>query len=197
MVEYEQEYAGRGLICGVDEAGAGPLAGPVVAAAVIMPAGLIIDGVNDSKKLTERKRESLYEKITEKAVAWNIALIENDVIDEINILQARLEVMRLAVAGLEPAADFALVDGNINPLALVMPSIAIKGGDGLSHSIACASILAKVVRDRIMVKHHETYPQYGFDKHKGYGTKVHFEAIREHGMCLIHRRSFLTKKRAV
>jgi len=187
---FEEKYGERyKMICGVDEAGAGSLAGPVVAAAVIMPVGLIIEGAKDSKKLSEKKRAALAEIILEKAVAWNIALVEHDEIDEINILQARMKAMALAVAGLAPMADFALIDGNRKP-ELAIPAVSIEGGDGKSHSIACASILAKVSRDAIMVRYHEEYPRYGFNRHKGYGTKAHKQAIAEFGLCPIHRKTF-------
>ncbi|MCL2752956.1 MAG: ribonuclease HII [Defluviitaleaceae bacterium] len=188
---FEKKYADLGydFICGVDEAGAGPLAGPVAAAAVIMPAGLVIDGVNDSKKLSEKKRSNLSQIIIEKALSWHIALVQHDEIDEINILQARMKAMQEAIAGLMPKADFALIDGNRKP-ELHIPSVAIEGGDTRSFTIACASILAKVSRDAIMVDYHEKYPQYGFDRHKGYGTKAHKEAISQFGLSPIHRQTF-------
>ena len=191
MLFFEKKYADQyALICGVDEAGAGPLAGPVAAAAVIMPLGLVIEGVRDSKKLTEKKRKMLAQIILEKAIGWNIALVDNEKIDEINILQARMMAMAEAVSGLLPMADFALIDGNRKP-SLAMPAVCIEGGDGVSHSIACASILAKVSRDAIMVGYHEKYPEYGFDRHKGYGTKAHMQALAEFGPCPIHRKTFL------
>ena len=187
LIDFDNQFAFHGIICGVDEAGAGPLAGPVCAAAVIMPRDIIIEGINDSKKLTEKKREELYPRILEACTAYNIAFVGSHEIDKINILQARLKAMRLAVSGLE--ANFALVDGNRCP-ALEIPSELVPKGDSRSYNIACASILAKVARDAAMKLYHEKYPQYGFDRHKGYGTKAHFEAIKKHGLCPIHRRSF-------
>lgn len=191
---YENEAYAKGyeFVCGVDEAGRGPLAGPVCAAAVILPKGMIIEGVNDSKKLSEKKREALFDVICSSAVAYSIAFAEVDEIEEINILRATMNTMKRAVEGLSPKADFAYIDGN------TLPPLDIKGeyivkGDAKSMSVACASILAKVSRDRLMYKYAEQYPQYGFDKHKGYGTKVHTDAIKEFGPCPIHRLSFLTK----
>ncbi|MCL2575575.1 MAG: ribonuclease HII [Defluviitaleaceae bacterium] len=190
---FEEKYGEiYNAICGVDEAGAGPLAGPVVAAAVIMPKGLTIEGVNDSKKLSEKKRVQLSQIIIEKAVAWNIALVQADEIDEINILQARMKAMAKAIAGLNPKADFALIDGNKKP-DLNITAVTIEGGDAKSFTIACASILAKVSRDEIMLNYHEKYPQYGFNRHKGYGTKMHIEAIKQFGASPIHRKTFLKK----
>jgi ribonuclease HII len=179
----------------VDEAGAGPLAGPVAAAAVILPVGLIIDGADDSKKLNEKKRNRLAQDIKAKALAYSIVFIDNNEIDKINILQARLKAMALAVSALEPKADFAYIDGHILPPSLGaadgLPAIAIKGGDAKNHLIACASILAKVARDEAMLDYHKTWPEYGFDRHKGYGTKAHFAALKEYGPCPIHRLTFL------
>ena len=191
MLECENQYANYEHICGVDEAGAGPLAGPVVAAAVIMPKGLIISGAGDSKKLSEKKRLLLDKEIKKLAIAYSVYFVDNNIVDEINILQARLKAMQTAVQKLGTKPDFALVDGHIYHLD--MPGVSIRKGDSLSHSIACASILAKVARDEYMVKQHEIYPQYNFAKHKGYGTKAHFEAIKEHGLCPIHRKSFIRK----
>lgn len=191
---YENEAYDKGYqyVCGVDEAGRGPLAGPVCAAAVILPKGLIIDGVNDSKKLTEKKREALFDVICDSALAYSIAFAEVEEIEEVNILRATMNTMKRAVEGLSIKADFAYIDGN------TMPPLEIKGecivkGDAKSMSVACASILAKVSRDRLMLKYAEEYPQYFFEKHKGYGTKVHVEALKEFGPCPIHRMSFLTK----
>ncbi len=191
---YENEAYGRGYqyVCGVDEAGRGPLAGPVCAAAVILPKGLIIDGVNDSKKLTEIKREALFDVICEKALAYSIVFADVDEIEEVNILRATMNAMKRAVENLDVKADFAYIDGN------TMPPIDIDGecivkGDAKSMSVACASILAKVSRDRLMLKYAEEYPQYGFEKHKGYGTKLHTEALKEFGPSPIHRPSFLKK----
>lgn len=190
--EQEARAAGFYRICGIDEAGRGPLAGPVVAAAVILPADCVIEGLNDSKKLTEKKREALFEIIQTQAVACAVAAVDHRVIDEINILQATFQAMREAVAALSEAADFALIDGNRAP-GLSIPEQCIVGGDACCPSIAAASILAKVTRDRYMKQMAAVYPAYGFEKHKGYGTKVHSEAILAHGPSPIHRMTFLKK----
>jgi len=191
MLFFEDKYSDRySAICGVDEAGAGPLAGPVVAATVIMPVGLTIAGINDSKKLSDKKREELAGQIFEAAIAYQLAFVDNDEIDEINILQARLKAMKIAVEGISPSPDFALVDGNARPV-LEIPLVTIEKGDSKSHSIACASILAKVARDKLMEDYDEKWPVYGFARHKGYGTKGHLEAIATHGLCPIHRRTFV------
>ena len=179
-------------ICGVDEAGRGPLCGPVAAAAVIMPKGSCIEGVNDSKKLTEKKREALYEEIIKEAIAYHVCLIDNCEIDEINILNATLKAMENAINGLSQKADFALIDGNRNK-GITTPNKTVVKGDAKSYSIACASILAKVTRDRLMVEYDKIYPEYGFTKHKGYGTKAHYEAIQQYGITPIHRQTFLKK----
>jgi len=179
-----------GVICGVDEAGRGPLAGGVYAAAVILPEGVVIGGLNDSKKLTEKKREALFDEITAKASAFCIAEAGVDEIEEINILNAALSAMKRAVEGLHTKPDYALIDGNQVPRLGINCEAVVKG-DGTSASIAAASILAKVSRDREMLKLAEIYPQYGFEKHKGYGTKLHYAALREHGTTPIHRMSFL------
>lgn len=179
-------------ICGVDEAGRGPLAGPVYAAAVILPRGLSIDGLNDSKKLTEKRREALYDIITTQAIAYGIGSASEKEIDEINILQATFLAMRRAIAALEVRPDLALIDGN-RDTDFGVPSRTIIKGDSLSANIAAASILAKVTRDRVMKEYAEKYPQYGFEVHKGYGTKRHYEALREYGPCEIHRLTFLRK----
>ncbi len=197
MVEfwkYEHACNGEGyqIICGVDEAGRGPLAGPVCAAAVILPADLEIEGLNDSKKLTEKRREALYDIITEKAVAYGIGFASEQEIDEINILQATFLAMRRAVDQLSVTPDMVLVDGNREP-SLDLPVKTIIKGDSLSANIAAASVLAKVTRDRLMVEQDAIYPQYKFAVHKGYGTKAHYAAIAEYGMCPIHRRTFLKK----
>lgn len=194
MLEFEQLYTSQGFkaICGVDEAGRGPLAGPVFAAAVILPEGLEIEGVTDSKKLSEKKREKLFDVICEKAIAYSIASASVEEIEELNILQADMLAMKRAVEGLSVKADFAMIDGNKTP-QLEIPCVAIVKGDAKSESIAAASILAKVSRDRLMIQMAEKYPQYKFEKHKGYGTKVHREAILEYGPCEIHRMSFLKK----
>ena len=191
---YENKYIsqGKNLVCGVDEAGRGPLAGPVCAAAVIMPEGLIIEGVNDSKKLTAKKREKLFDIIKNEAVSYSVAFASASEIDEINILNATHLAMNRAVEGLEKAPEVVLVDGNSLP-KWYYNSEAIVKGDAVCHSIACASILAKVSRDRLMLFEAEKYPQYSFEKHKGYGTKVHVQALKEYGPCPIHRKTFLKK----
>ena len=193
MLFFEKKYAGLGYghICGVDEAGAGPLAGPVAAAAVILPEGCVIHGIDDSKKLSAKVRERLYHEIIKVAVAYHIAFVDHVEIDRTNILQARLKAMTLAVDGLAPRADFALVDGDRSP-TLSVGCVVIQGGDSRSMSIAAASILAKVARDNVMLEYHKTYPQYGFDRHKGYGTAEHLAAMKQHGLTLIHRRTFLS-----
>ena len=192
MYTFENDLYSKGYtaVCGTDEAGAGPLAGPVYAAAVILDRDSVIDGLNDSKKLSEKKREKLFDEIIAKARAYAIVSVPEAVIDDINILNARMLAMRQAVSELDTAPDFLLVDGNRDPNAEV-ETLCVVGGDGKSASIAAASILAKVSRDRFMLKMAEEYPQYKFEKHKGYGTKVHVEAIRQFGPCPIHRRSFL------
>ena len=191
---YENKYIsqGKNLICGVDEAGRGPLAGPVCAAAVIMPEGLIIEGVNDSKKLTAKKREKLFDIIKNEAICYSVAFASASEIDEINILNATHLAMTRAVEGLEKVPEVVLVDGNSLPKWYYNSEAIIKG-DAVCHSIACASILAKVSRDRLMLLEAEKYPQYSFEKHKGYGTKVHVQAIKEYGPCPIHRKTFLKK----
>ncbi len=191
--EYAAIEAGYGLICGVDEADRGPLAGPVCAAAVILPKGLEIEGLNDSKKLSEKRREALFDVIKEKALAYGIAFASHEEIDEINILQATFLAMKRAVEALEIKPDLALVDGNREPDLGGIPVKTIVKGDSLSANIAAASILAKVTRDRLMVAMDEEYPAYGFAIHKGYGTKAHYAALTEHGPCPIHRRTFLKK----
>ena len=194
MLEFEQLYRSQGFkaICGVDEAGRGPLAGPVFAAAVILPEDMIIEGVNDSKKLTEKKREKLFDIIKEKALAYCIASASVEEIEEMNILQADMLAMKRAVDGLAVKADFAMIDGNKAP-KLEIPAVPIIKGEAKSESIAAASILAKVSRDRLMLELAKQYPEYGFEKHKGYGTKAHREAILKYGPCEIHRMSFLGK----
>ena len=186
-------YAGGfDLVCGIDEAGRGPLAGPVCAAAAILPRDTQIEGLNDSKKLSDAKRRSLYDIITREAYAYGVAFASEAEIDEVNILNATFLAMERAVAALGLQPDIALVDGNRRP-PLGMPVQTIVGGDGLSASIAAASILAKVTRDRWMEELDGQYPQYGFAVHKGYGTKRHYAALTEFGPCPIHRRSFLKK----
>lgn len=183
---------GYKMICGVDEAGRGPLAGPVCAAAVILPKGLELPGLNDSKKLTDKKRRELFPIIKEQAIAYGIGLASHEEIDEINILQATYLAMERAIAQLEGKADYALIDGN-RAKDFGLPVRTVVKGDSLSASIAAASVLAKVTRDDIMLEMAEKYPQYGFEVHKGYGTKAHYEALREHGHSSIHRLSFLKK----
>ena len=194
MPDYSYEQAamqsGFNLICGVDEAGRGPLAGPVCAAAVILPQGLEIEGLNDSKKLTEKKREQLFDIIIEKAVDYSIAYGTLEEIEEHNILNATYFAMNRAIKGLEKV-DFALIDGNRLPKDIKVPAATIVKGDAKSMSIAAASILAKVSRDRLLLEYDQKYPQYQFAKHKGYGTKLHTDLIKEHGPCEIHRLSFL------
>ena len=181
---------GYTAVCGCDEAGRGPLAGPVVAAAVILPRGCDIPGLNDSKKLTEKKREALFDVICENAVAYAIAEASAEEIDEINILNASMLAMRRAVEALSVSADFALIDGNTSR-GFAIPTQTVVGGDAKSPSIAAASILAKVTRDRMCADMDAAYPEYGFAKHKGYPTKVHMEAVREYGPSPIHRKTFL------
>ena len=191
---YEREAFADGvkLVCGVDEAGRGPLAGPVCAAAVILPPELVIPGLNDSKKLTDKKRRELYDVITAEAVSYGIAFASEKEIDEINILQATFLAMARAMEKLTPQPELALIDGN-RAKDFGLPVRTIVKGDSLSASIAAASILAKVTRDRLMEQYDEAYPQYGFAIHKGYGTKRHYEALREFGPSPIHRMTFLKK----
>ena len=191
---YEREAFAEGfaVVCGVDEAGRGPLAGPVCAAAVILPRETVIDGLNDSKKLPDKKRRELYDIITERAVAYGIAFASEQEIDEVNILQATFLAMERAMEKLSVRPQLALIDGN-RAKDFGLPVRTIVSGDALSASIAAASILAKVTRDRLMEELDGEYPQYGFAVHKGYGTKRHYEALREFGPCPIHRRTFLKK----
>lgn len=191
---YEKEAMAKGYrhICGVDEAGRGPLAGPVCAAAVILPEGCIIDSVNDSKKLTEKKREALFDVIIETAVSCSIAFGTVEEIERDNILATTMNTMKRAVEGLSVKADYAMIDGNRLP-PLDIPAETIVKGDANSMSIAAASILAKVSRDRLMLEYAKKYPEYEFEKHKGYGTKLHIEKILEFGETPIHRPSFLKK----
>lgn len=196
--ELEREAAARGYraVCGCDEAGAGPLAGRVYAAAVILPDGLELPWLNDSKQVTEKRREVLYGQITDQAKAWSVAWVEPEEIDQLDILNCRMKAMQLAIDGLKPKADFALIDGNRdhgNRCAIVTPHQTAVKGDSLSMSIAAASILAKVSRDRYMMEMAARYPQYEFERHKGYGTKRHYQLLREFGPCPIHRRTFLKK----
>lgn len=195
MPDFELETAavkaGYKSVCGVDEAGRGPLAGPVCAAAVILPENCEIPGLNDSKKLSEKKRGELFEIITERAVSCAVAFGTLEEIEKFNILNATFMAMNRAVSALKIPADFALIDGNRKPMGLEIPCETVVKGDGKSCSIAAASILAKVTRDRLLLEYDSLYPQYGFAKHKGYGTKAHYEAIREYGVCPVHRLSFL------
>ena len=188
--EIERGVGLSGPICGVDEAGRGPLAGPVCAAAVILPPELELPGLNDSKRLTDARRRALYDQIVAQALAYGIAMVSETVIDEINILQATFQAMRQAVAQLSLTPALVLVDGNRDP-GLDLPTQTVVGGDGKSANIAAASILAKVTRDRYMEALAEQYPDYGFEVHKGYGTRRHYEAILSHGVTPVHRKSFL------
>ena len=194
MLDYqlEEELIAQGysLVCGVDEAGRGPLCGPVAAAACILPTGLVLEGLNDSKKLTEKKREALYDQICENAVAYAIVLGNVEEINETDILSTTLHAMRRAIEQLDPKPDFALIDGNITR-DFTLPVKAVVHGDAISPSIAAASILAKVTRDRLCMELDAQYPQYGIAKHKGYGTKAHMDALREHGPCEIYRTKFI------
>ena len=201
----EKELYSQGIksICGIDEAGRGPLAGPVVVACVIMPEDSMLEGVNDSKKISEKKRETLYEKIIEEAVGYGVAIIDQNEIDRVNILNATKQGLTTCIKELEKdlkeknrgfdKPDIILVDALTNIDTCGIPYESIIKGDAKSYSIAAASIIAKVTRDRIMRQWHEVYPQYGFEKHKGYGTKAHIEAIKENGLCPIHRLSFVKK----
>lgn len=192
MKEYEKKYADCQNICGIDEAGRGPYAGPVVAAAVVLPKDCQILYLNDSKKLTEKRREKLFDEIMEKSVSVGVGIVGPDVIDEINILNADYQAMREAISKLSVVPDILLNDAVTIP-DVDIHQVSIIHGDALSVSIAAASVIAKVTRDRIMVEYDKIYPEYGFAKHKGYGTAAHEAAIREHGLCAIHRRSFTTK----
>ena len=189
-LEQELHEKGYSLVCGIDEAGRGPLCGPVFAAACILPEGLYIEGLNDSKKLTEKKREKLFDIIKQEAIAYCIASASVEEINELNILEADLLAMRRAIDGLGVKADFALIDGNI-ARDFQIPAAAVVKGDATSMSIAAASVLAKVARDRICVDLDRDYPEYGIAKHKGYGTKDHMEALRKYGPSPIHRKQFI------
>ncbi len=192
LFERHAKQKGYTAVCGVDEAGRGPLAGPVCAAAVILPEGLIIDGVNDSKKLSEKKREELFDVIIDQALACSVAFGTVEEIEKNNILNTTMKTMKRAVEGLKLKADYAMIDGNRLP-DLNIPCEYIVKGDARSMSIAAASILAKVSRDRLMHEYAKQYPMYEFEKHKGYGTRLHVEKILEYGPCEIHRMSFLKK----
>ena len=189
-IEQQLHNEGYSLVCGIDEAGRGPLCGPVFAAACILPEGLYIEGLNDSKKLTEKKREKLYDIIKQEAIAYCIASASVEEINELNILEADLLAMRRAIDGLGVKADFALIDGNV-ARDFQIPAAAVVKGDATSMSIAAASVLAKVARDRICVDLDRDYPEYGIAKHKGYGTKDHMEALRKYGPSPIHRKKFI------
>lgn len=193
--EFEKRAKENGFsyVCGVDEAGRGPLAGPVCAAAVILPEGVEIEGLNDSKKLTEQRREKLYDVIIEKAVSWSVAFGSIEEIEKVNILNATYLAMNRAIEGLDVKPDYALIDGNRVPTDITVPCETVVKGDAKSCSIAAASVLAKVTRDRLMLEYAEKYPQYEFEKHKGYGTAAHYKAVDNHGLCPIHRPSFFKK----
>ncbi len=194
MLDYSFDYAHINenikIVCGVDEAGRGPLMGPVVAAACVLPKGLIIEGLDDSKKLTEKKREKLFDIIIANALDYSVASASVEEIEELNILNAAMLAMRRAIDGLKVTPDLALIDGNCSR-GFTIPTKTVVGGDAISQSIAAASILAKVTRDRLCYEYDKLYPEYGFAKHKGYGTKVHIEAIKKYGVLPVHRPSFL------
>ena len=191
-LEHEAQAQGYAVVCGADEAGAGPLAGPVYAAAVSLPDDFDLPWLNDSKKVTPKRREVLFDQIKEQAVAWAVASVGEREIDEINILNARMKAMDQAIHQLNPAPDFALIDGNRNK-GITIPNRMVVHGDSLSASISAASILAKVSRDRYMLEMAERYPEYHFEQHKGYGTKLHYEMLHKYGPCPIHRLIFLKK----
>ena len=195
LSKFEKAYYEKGYkyIAGIDEAGRGPLAGPVVAGAVILPKDCLLEGVNDSKKLSEKKREKLYDDIIENALAWGVGIVDHTVIDEINILNATRKAMKLALENLKVKPDYILIDAEKKVDTNNIPYLPIIKGDALSISIGAASIIAKVTRDRIMREYDKIFPMYGFEKHKGYGTKAHVEALKEYGPCMIHRKSFLNK----
>ena len=192
MKAFDLEHKKSGYLAGVDEAGRGPLAGPVFAAAVILDDDVLIEGINDSKKLSEKKRDMLYDEICQKALAYSVFSVDEKCIDEMNILNATFKAMCGAVDGLTKTPDYVLIDGDKSPGLLIEHETVVKG-DSKSMSIAAASILAKVSRDRYITELAEEYPQYGFEKHKGYGTKAHYEAIEKYGICPIHRKTFLKK----
>ncbi|MFI3228673.1 MAG: ribonuclease HII [Bacillota bacterium] len=193
LSEYDilfQSERGINLLCGVDEAGRGPLAGPVMVGAIIPDYTNIFDTINDSKKLSDKKRRLLYPQLIESAVAYKTIALDQDIIDDINILEATKLAMRMAISELEKTPDFVLIDA-VKLGGLSVPTDGLIHGDAISYAIAAASILAKVERDDIMIKYHEQYPEYGFDVHKGYGTKMHIEMLKKYGPCPIHRRSFI------
>ena len=195
LSKFEREYNEKGyeLIGGIDEAGRGPLFGPVVAACVVLPKGCLIEGVNDSKKLSEKKREALFDEIKEKAVAWGVGIVDNNVIDEINILEATRKAMHEAVLNLQIKPDYIFIDAEKHVDTAGIPYLPIIKGDALSINIACASIIAKVTRDRMVDEYAKEYPEYGLEKHKGYGTKEHTDAIKKYGLTPLHRRTFCQK----
>ncbi len=192
-LSFENEARKKGFtaICGVDEAGRGPLMGPVCAAAVILPEGIELEGVNDSKKLSEKKREALFDVVKEKAIAWSVAFADVEEIEEVNILNATYLAMNRAIEGLNVPADYALIDGNRVPKDIKIDCETVVKGDAKSLSIAAASILAKVSRDRLVLEYDKEFPEYKFADHKGYGTAAHIEAIKKYGPCKYHRPSFL------
>ena len=190
QIEQKAYMSGYEMIGGIDEAGRGPLAGPVVASVVILPRNIIIPGINDSKKLTHQQREKLYKIISTAAIDWGVGIVEPDVIDEINILQATYMAMRQAVAKLRVTPHFLLVDGNRSISDVVIPQYPVPKGDTFVTSIQAASIISKVIRDKIMVEYDAIYPKYNFAKHKGYGTELHLQAIEQHGVCEIHRTTY-------
>ena len=190
MKQFDNEYRLYGNVCGIDEAGRGPLCGPVVAGAVILHKDNDILYINDSKKLSEKKREALYDEIAAKAIAWGVGIVSPERIDEINILQATYEAMRIAIQNLKVKPDILLNDAVTIPM-IEIKQVPIIKGDAKSQSIAAASIMAKVTRDRIMAEYDKIYPEYGFAKNKGYGTGAHIEAIKQYGPCPIHRRTFI------
>jgi len=194
MLEIEEGLYEKGykLVCGVDEAGRGPLCGPVVAAAVILKPGQMIDGVNDSKKISEKKREKLYEDIMANALAVGVGMSDVDVIEDVNILNATKLAMKQAISNLKIQPEYVLIDGN-QMIDITMDAETVVSGDAKSESIAAASIIAKVTRDRMLLEWDKEYPEYGFAKHKGYGTKAHIEAIGKYGLTPLHRKSFCTK----
>lgn len=187
---FEKKYSQYSFIAGLDEAGRGAWAGPVVAAAVIMPKDLRLNGVNDSKLLSEARREELFTQITHSCVAYGVGLVDAAEIDAVNILVATKKAMLIAVSSLSQRPDFLMIDGKGMELATEIPQVSIIDGDALSHTIAAASIIAKVTRDRLMKDFAQTHPQYGFERHKGYGTKLHQQALKNHGVLGIHRKSY-------
>lgn len=191
--ELKAKEKGYNVVCGVDEAGRGPLAGPVCAAAVILPEGLIIEGLDDSKKLTGKKREKLFDVIIQNAVSYSVAFGTVEEIEQYNILNATFIAMNKAIEGLNKRPDYALIDGNRVPKGITVDCETVVKGDSKSMSVAAASVLAKVTRDRLLLRYAEMYPQYGFEKHKGYGTVAHYEAVKKYGLCPVHRLSFFKK----